>query len=50
MNNKSASKSIYNALKDDPRAVIDWCEEEIRAYMELIKLIKENEAGKKSIH
>ena len=35
-----SAKNFYNALKDDPDAIIKWCEEEIEAYEELIKLIR----------
>lgn len=33
-------KNFYEKLKDDPEAIIKWCEEEIGAYKELIKFIK----------
>ena len=37
---KQSAENFYNSLKDDPEAIIKWCEEEIEAYKELIKLIQ----------
>ena len=36
-----ASNNFYNSIKDDPEKIIKWCEEEVAAYQELIKMIKE---------
>ena len=41
----SASKNFFNALKDDPQSIIEWCENEIKEYKKLIKLIKKYEGG-----
>ena len=41
MTNKGA-ENFYNAFKDDPQAIIDWCRKEIEAYEELIKIIEKN--------
>ncbi len=38
-----SQERFYNALKDDPEAIIEWCEKEIEAYKELIELIKSKE-------
>ena len=35
-----ASVNVYNALRDDPEEIIKWCESEIEAYRELMKLIE----------
>jgi len=45
LNNMSASKNFFNALKDDPQSIIEWCENEIKEYKKLIKLIKKYEGG-----
>jgi hypothetical protein len=37
---KNQAKNFYTGLKDDPESIIKWCEEEIEAYQELIKLVK----------
>lgn len=37
---KKQSKNFYAALKDDPKAIIKWCKEEIKAYEDLIKLVE----------
>lgn len=37
---KKAAKNFYDTLKDNPEAIIAWAESEIRAYQELIKLVK----------
>ena len=39
----TAHKNFYNALKDDPKAILKWCDEEIEEYKKLKKLIKKNE-------
>lgn len=38
-----AADNMYIALKDNPEEILKWCEEEIAAYKELIKLIKSHE-------
>jgi len=38
----SEADNIFEALKNDPQAIIDWCENEIKEYKKLIKLIKNN--------
>lgn len=40
MVDNTASENMYKALKDDPKAIIAWCEEEIEQYKNLIKLVK----------
>ena len=39
----TAHKNFYNALKNDPQAILKWCDEEIKAYQELKKLIKKHD-------
>ena len=36
----SEADNFYNALKDDPEEILKWCESEIEAYKELVKLIE----------
>jgi len=36
---ESKGEKFYNILEDDPKAIIKWCKEEIKAYKELIKLL-----------
>lgn len=43
MKKKSQANNLFNALKDNPKAVIEWAESEIREYKKLIKLIKSHE-------
>ena len=31
---------FYNTLKSDPAKIVEWAESEIKAYNELIKLLK----------
>jgi hypothetical protein len=38
----TAAENFFNALKDDPEAIIKWCEEEIEEYQKLIKMIKKS--------
>ena len=40
-NKKSAAHNFFESLKDDPEAIIEWCEDEIKEYKKLIKLMKE---------
>ena len=39
----TAHKNFYNALKDDPKAILKWCDDEIEEYKKLKKLIKKND-------
>lgn len=36
-----ASENFFESLKNDPDAIIEWCETEIREYKNLIKLIND---------
>lgn len=36
----SASENFYNTFKSDPAKIVEWAESEIKAYNELIKLLK----------
>ena len=36
----SKANNFYKTLKDNPKEIIAWAEEEIREYKKLIKLIK----------
>ena len=45
---KRGSENLFEALKNDPEAIIKWCEVEIREYQNLIKLVKK--ALKKEKH
>jgi len=38
----SKADNMYESLKDDPQAIIEWCESEIKEYKKLIKLLKNN--------
>lgn len=38
------SVNMFNALKDRPEEIIKWCHDEIKAYKDLIKLIKKGKA------
>lgn len=38
------AKNFYNALKDNPEAIIAWCEKEIAEYQALIALIKKKKS------
>lgn len=40
---KTQANNFFEAMKNDPKAIIEWYEEEIEAYQKLIKLIKSNE-------
>lgn len=40
VNMSKASNNFYNALKDDPKAIVKWCKDEIKEYQKLIKLIE----------
>ncbi len=44
---KGASSFFFEAIKDDPQAIIEWCEREIEQYQSLIRLIKDNSLPKK---
>ena len=37
---KSAAQNFYESLRNDPEGIIKWCEGEIEAYKELIRLVK----------
>ena len=37
-----ASQNVYNALKDNPQEIIEWCEAEIAEYKKLIEIIQKN--------
>ena len=37
---KQSAQELFDSLKNDPQAVILWAEREIKAYQELIKLLK----------
>ena len=38
------AKNFYNALKDNPQEIIEWCEAEIEEYKKLIEIIQRNMA------
>ena len=40
MPKETGANHLYDMLKDDPEAIIVWCEREIKEYKKLIKLIK----------
>jgi hypothetical protein len=37
---ESEANNMFNALKDNPQAIIEWAESEIKEYKKLLKLIK----------
>ena len=37
---KQSAQELFDSLNNDPQAVIMWAELEIKAYQELIKLLK----------
>lgn len=39
---ESKAQNMYDALKNDQRAILDWCEAEIKEYEKLIKIIKKH--------
>lgn len=43
----SKSNNWFEAFKDDPQAILDWCDAEIKEYQNLKKLITK-ELSKKS--
>jgi hypothetical protein len=40
MKAKSSAQKFADSIKDNPKAIIEWCREEIKAYQELIKLLE----------
>ena len=46
MKNKLEDK-LFEEIKNDPDAIIKWCEAEIKTYKELIKLVKEKRSDKR---
>jgi len=38
---KSEAKNFYKSLTRDPEKIIKWCNDEIQAYRDLIKLIEQ---------
>jgi len=38
----SEANNVFEALKNNPQEIIEWCENEIKEYKKLIKLIKNN--------
>lgn len=37
---KDSANNFFKSIKSNPKEIILWCEREIKAYEELIKLIK----------
>jgi len=41
-NKITSADNFLKSLNNDPEAIIEWCESEIKEYKKLIKLIKYN--------
>ncbi len=41
MTKNKAANNFFNSLKDDPKAIVAWCKEEIEAYKRLIELVED---------